>query len=279
MRTRRRRSPHYDVPGGLAVLLGEARVTPQAPTPNLAAALVSSPAASGPDPRRPMGYPIAASPRRPIERSHTRIAGVLRHAIVDVVTCTRAKGTRGRDAGDRASGSLPTDADVVKALLVGVLAAWVKALSEPRLQRVAESLLPPSPAQKHEVGADPSGHPENMPPAVVVGRVASKLAHVRLTDEQRLRAQRVIHYSTGAGLGIAYSGAAMHWPAATRGGGAVAGLAIYAGTHGSALPALRIQRPPWRLAPAAVVWEATSHVIFGATLEAARRLITPLGER
>ncbi len=220
-----------------------------------------------------------ASRRSPIARSRTRIAEVLPAAIVDLVTSTRTNGARGRDAGHCASGLLPRNADTVKALFVGVLAAWVKALSEPRLQRGAESLLPPTAAQKRDVGADPGGHPENMPPAVVVGRVASKLAHVRLTDEQRLSAQRVIHYTTGAGLGIAYSRAAMRWPAATRGGGAAAGLAIYAGTHGSVLPALGIQRPPWRLAPAAVVWEATSHVIFGAALETARRLIAPPGER
>lgn len=152
-------------------------------------------------------------------------------------------------------------------------------MSEPRLQRAAESLLPPTDAEKREVGADPSGHLENMPPAVIAGRVASKVAHVRLTDEQRLRAQRVIHYSTGAGLGIAYSGAAMRWPVAARGGGAAAGLAIYAGTHGSALPALRVQRPPWQLAPAAVLWEAASHVVFGVALEATRRVIAPWGER
>ena len=54
------------------------------------------------------------------------------------------------------------------------------------------------------------------------------------------------------------------------GRGALAGLAIYAGTHGSLLPALGIQRPPWRLSPAAVAWESTSHLVFGAALEAAR---------
>jgi hypothetical protein len=36
------------------------------------------------------------------------------------------------------------------------------------------------------------------------------------------------------------------------------------------LPALGIQRPPWRLAPAAVAWESTSHLVFGVALEAAR---------
>jgi uncharacterized membrane protein YagU involved in acid resistance len=74
----------------------------------------------------------------------------------------------------------------------------------------------------------------------------------------------------GSGLGVAYLAAASRWPAASRGRGVLAGLAIYAGTHGSVLPALGIQRPPWRLAPAAVVWESTSHLVFGAALEAGR---------
>jgi uncharacterized membrane protein YagU involved in acid resistance len=158
-------------------------------------------------------------------------------------------------------------------VLVGLLASWVKAFSEPRLQAVAESIVPPTPAQKQEVGADPSGHPQNMPPAVIIGRAASALGHAQLTDQQRVRAQRVIHYTFGAVLGVAYSGVAARWPVATRGAGALAGLAIYAGTHGSVLPAAGIQRPPWRLAPAAVAWEATSHVIFGAALEATRRVL------
>jgi uncharacterized membrane protein YagU involved in acid resistance len=155
-------------------------------------------------------------------------------------------------------------------VISGLLAAWVKALSEPRLQAAAERILPPSPAQKQEVGADPAGRPENMPPAVLVNRVAMALGHRGLSAPRRLGVQRVIHYAFGAGFGIAYSAAANRWPAASRGRGALAGLAIYAGTHGSLLPALGIQRPPWRLAPAAVAWESTSHVVFGAALEAVR---------
>jgi putative membrane protein len=68
---------------------------------------------------------------------------------------------------------------------------------------------------------------------------------------------------------VAYLAAATRWPAARRGRGALAGVAIYAGTHGSLLPALGIQRPPWRLAPASVAWESTSHLVFGVALEAA----------
>ena len=156
-----------------------------------------------------------------------------------------------------------------KGVIAGLVASWVKALTEPRLQGLAEAILPPSPSQKQDVGADPSGHPENMPPAVLVDRATVALGR-RLTVPQRLRAQQVIHYGMGAGLGVAYSAAASRWPAATRARGALAGLAIYAGAHGSLLPALGIQRPPWRLSAAAVAWESTSHLVFGVALEAAR---------
>jgi putative membrane protein len=161
-------------------------------------------------------------------------------------------------------------------IIVGLGASWVKALTEPRLQSVAERILPPSPAQKQEVGADPTGRPENMPPAVLANRTAVALGHRELTGRQRLRVQEAIHYGFGAGLGIAYSVAARRWPVVSRGRGALAGVAIYAATHASVLPALGIQRPPWRLAPAAVLWESASHAVFGTALEALRRAVEAL---
>jgi putative membrane protein len=111
-----------------------------------------------------------------------------------------------------------------------------------------------------------------MPPAVVVGRAAAALGHPGLSARQRVRAQQVIHCGFGAALGGAYLAAASRWPTVTRGRGALAGLALYAGTHGSGLPALGVQRLPWRLAPATVVWESTSHAVFGAALEAMPRV-------
>ena len=154
-------------------------------------------------------------------------------------------------------------------VIAGLVASWVKALTEPRLQALAEAILPPSPNQKRDVGADPSGHPENMPPAVLVDRATVALGR-RLTVPQRLRVQQAIHYGMGAALGVAYSAAADRRPAASPARGALAGVAIYAVAHGSLLPALGIQRPPWRLSPAAVAWESTSHLVFGVALETAR---------
>jgi uncharacterized membrane protein YagU involved in acid resistance len=173
-----------------------------------------------------------------------------------------------KDLGRRSDQPVPRADGVI----VGLVASWVKAITEPRLQAAAERILPPFPSQKQDVGADPSGHPENMPPAVLVDRATVALGH-RLTVAQRLRVQHAIHYSMGAGLGVAYIAAASRWPAARRGRGSLAGLAIYAGTHGSLLPALGIQRPPWRLSPAAVAWESVSHLVFGVALETARHAL------
>jgi uncharacterized membrane protein YagU involved in acid resistance len=158
-------------------------------------------------------------------------------------------------------------------VVVGLIASWIKALSEAPLQAAAERLLPPSATEKLEVGADPTGRPENMPPAVLANRAAVALGRGGLSRSERLRLQRAIHYAFGAGLGVAYVAASRRWPLASRGGGVPAGLAIYAGTHASLLPALGVQRPPWRLAPAAVVWESTSHIVFGAALGAVRRAL------
>jgi uncharacterized membrane protein YagU involved in acid resistance len=166
------------------------------------------------------------------------------------------------------------DSGLPAGLLSGLLASGIKAFSEPRLQAVVETILPASPEQKAEVGTDPRDHPQNLPPAVIVGRVASALGRTGLTDAQRVSAQRIIHYTTGTGLGVAYSRVARRWPVATTGAGTLAGLAIYAGTHGSLLPLAGVQRPHWRLPPAAVVWEATSHLLFGAALEASRRALS-----
>src|SRR3954471_21706433 len=119
----------------------------------------------------------------------------------------------------------------IQGVVIGLIASWIKAVSEPPLQAAAERLLPPSPTEKLAVGADPTGRPENMPPAVLANRAAVALGGPGLSRSERLRVQRAIHYGFGAALGVAYTAAARRWPLASRGRGAAAGLAIYASTH------------------------------------------------
>src|SRR3954454_17348086 len=112
----------------------------------------------------------------------------------------------------------PKEVNMARAqgVVAGLVAAWVKALTEPPLQTAAEGVLPPTPSQKQEVGADPTGRPEHMPPAVLADRVAVALGHPGLSTPPRLRAQRVMHYGVGAGLGVASSAPGSRWNGASR---------------------------------------------------------------
>jgi putative membrane protein len=164
---------------------------------------------------------------------------------------------------------------LARAALLGAVASIpasrVKAISEGQLQRAAEAVWPPSEPEKQLVGADPTGHLENMPPAVLADRVARRLGYGPLDRATKLRIQNAIHYSFGALFGSAYGALADAFPATTAGMGTAAGAGLYLASHGSTLPLLRIQEPPWRLPRAAFVWEFTSHLVFGVALELSRR--------
>jgi uncharacterized membrane protein YagU involved in acid resistance len=170
---------------------------------------------------------------------------------------------------------------MAKAALFGAVASIpasrLKAISERQLQRAAESVWPPSESEKQLVGADPAGHLENMPPAVLADRVARRLGYGPLDRATKLRIQNTIHYSFGALSGGVYGALADAFPAATAGMGTVAGAGLYLASHGSTLPLLRIQAPPWRLPRAAFVWEFTSHLLFGAALELSLRGVRLVG--
>ena len=164
---------------------------------------------------------------------------------------------------------------LAEAVLLGAVASIpaskLKAVSERQLQRAAEALWPPSESEKELVGADPTGHLENMPPAVLADRVARYLGYGPLDAETKLRIQNAVHYGFGACAGSAYGALAEAFPAVTAGAGTAAGAGLYMTSHGSTLPLLRIQEPPWRLPRAAFAWELASHLLFGVVLELTRR--------
>jgi hypothetical protein len=98
---------------------------------------------------------------------------------------------------------------------------------------------------------------------------------VRLSTEVRKKPFRRPTLSRGVAFWAA-AVAAKRWRVVSRGRGALAGLATPPSTHASVLPALRIQRLPWRLAPAAVLWESASHVMLRTAPEALRRAVETL---
>ncbi|WP_424345108.1 DUF1440 domain-containing protein [Ilumatobacter sp.] len=175
----------------------------------------------------------------------------------------------------RAMRSYPGSMSTTRAVVVGAVAAaaasWTKSLTEPVLQRTGERLFPPRPEQKALLGADVSGRPELMPPAVMIRNVARSVAGREIDDERSTELMPFVHYGFGVGFGVGYSLIALRRPAISMLMGVPAGALLWLATHGSTVPAAGLQASPASLPRSWYVWELGSHLIFGATLEMVRR--------
>ena len=154
-------------------------------------------------------------------------------------------------------------------LVGGAVGTFVKSQAEPVLQDLGERWFPPSHDAKELPGADIQGHPERMPPATMAQEATDEIG-VTLSRDEMLAAQEGIHWAFGTSAGVAY-GVLAEYTGAESGYGVPAALALFAGTHGSTLPALGLQASPTKLPRAWWVWEAGSHVVYGLTVDLVRR--------
>lgn len=91
-----------------------------------------------------------------------------------------------------------------------------------------------------------------------------------VTQKHRAAAGSAVHYATGAALGIGYALAARRWPETTDGFGLPFGTATMLVFDDLLVPAAGWG--PWPTTAAGNAYSLGSHLVFGATLEAARRL-------
>ena len=82
-----------------------------------------------------------------------------------------------------------------------------------------------------------------------------------------------VHYAFGIVLGAAYGGIAERWPGMTRGGGSLFGSVTALVFDEIATPALGLAPPPDRVPAALHGFGFASHLVFGVTTEALRRLL------
>jgi putative membrane protein len=128
----------------------------------------------------------------------------------------------------------------------GLIAAWAMEESQKAIAQAAQA-----------AGATPpSGEPATVK-----------------ADAKREDAGRMVHYATGAGLGVVYTLLADVLPGITAGFGGLFGLAVSLGLDEAAVPALGLS-PPASHVPAERHAEGIgAHIIYGAALEAARRTL------
>lgn len=164
--------------------------------------------------------------------------------------------------------------DILKGIAVGLIASYIKSIVEPPLQKLGEKRFPPQPDMLKLRGADVTGHPENMPPAVLAKAIYSDITHEKPSHEATLHAVKIIHYALGTAIGVTYVLMANNSKPFRMAEGAVAGAAVWALTHGSIVPALGLQAKVSEMPKSWWVWEFGSHLVFGIGMEQTRKLLT-----
>lgn len=157
-------------------------------------------------------------------------------------------------------------------IAAGLLASYLKSLAEPPLQKAGLKLFPSTGAELELKGADLEGHPEKMPPAILVKKVFKHFTGSELKDSEAKKCMSYIHYGLGALIGLTYVAARKKDKKVSILQGFPAGAAMFAFTHGSVVPALGLQGSLKKMPKSWWVWEFGSHVLFGFFIEQSSRL-------
>jgi hypothetical protein len=93
-----------------------------------------------------------------------------------------------------------------------------------------------------------------------------------VTQKRRATAGSLVHYATGAVLGLVYGLLVAVWPPAAFGFGVAFGIVVALVLDDLVVPALGWGSWPWRTTLATNLYGLSSHAVFGAVLEGVRRL-------
>ena len=125
----------------------------------------------------------------------------------------------------------------------------------------------------------PTDHASSTPPPT------DKLANALYTfatdrplpKSEAASAGNLVHYVMGAALGAAYALLKRAQPEVGAARGLAFGFGVWAIVEEIGLALLQLKPPPWEVEPAEHVFAASSHVVFGLSLDTALNTMAPLG--
>ena len=106
--------------------------------------------------------------------------------------------------------------------------------------------------------------------------LAQAVTGAPVSPEHREAAGETVHYVTGAGIGGLYGLLAELAPGPTFGLGAGYGVAVALGVDEALVPALGLSRPAREVPASQHAYNLASHLVYGLTLEGARRVVRAL---
>ncbi|MDT7858371.1 DUF1440 domain-containing protein [Rubrivirga sp. S365] len=160
----------------------------------------------------------------------------------------------------------------VAGLVGGLAASWVMNQFQAAVpSKTFKTLL-------GEAGGTSSGSSsggESAAPATVQAAeaVSEGVLDHELTNDEKEWAGPAVHYALGSGAGLAYGLLAEAKPGVTAGLGLPFGVAFWLGADEGAVPALGLSKAPWAYPPSVHVYSLVSHVVYGLSAEAVRRLV------
>jgi len=103
--------------------------------------------------------------------------------------------------------------------------------------------------------------------------ISQKVFHHELTPQQKKIAGPAMHYGFGASVAMFYGAAVEVMPVLRTGWGMPFGVAVWLGAHVITVPALGLSEPVTRSTPRREAVEFSAHLVYGAVVEAVRRLL------
>ena len=157
--------------------------------------------------------------------------------------------------------------NLFEGLVAGVLAGVAASYVMERFQ--AEWMK----AEEAGGGSPPSSGPEDPATVKAADRVAVAVTGEPVPPARREQAGEIVHYTTGAGVGAIYGALSEVAPLLTFGFGAAYGGAVAIGLDDTLVPKLGLSKGPKETAPSVHAYSLASHLVYGLTLEGARRII------
>jgi hypothetical protein len=140
----------------------------------------------------------------------------------------------------------------------GLAASWAMGVFNQLLSKLSGT------ANEHEGGQDST--------VQVAEAVSQRVFRSQISAEEKALAGPAVHFTFGATMGALYGVLTGKNPHIAAGTGVPFGIAIWAGAHVTAVPALGLSKPPLQKPLAGEAIELASHVVYGAATDTVRRI-------
>ena len=150
--------------------------------------------------------------------------------------------------------------DPLRGALAGLAAGLVASFAMSRAQKWMAGIGP----------KQPSGDPATVKAANAVSRAATGQS---VAVDRKATAGEMVHYATGAALGVAYGITAEYRPEVTVGYGTAFGAGTAVVLDEAGVPLAGLGKAPWQAPLSTHAFGLLSHFVFGLTAEGVRRVL------